>query len=156
MHSPCCLPAATLSSTSRVRLSGVSVGSVPVTPPPPPSVSRLASELCSSLDRDGLRTSSPPPPGPDELEPEPLALRGAGTTWPVPVAEGQQGASSLSGLQTGGEKREYFIGVHAPNQNQNQRLVRATSRSPSAGQLLSHWLIATIPLLTPPSSISSQ
>ncbi len=64
-------------------------------PPPPPllpvSVMRLASELCSSLDRDGLRTSPPP-------EPEPSALLGAETT-PVPVAEGQEGGSSLSGLQ---------------------------------------------------------
>lgn len=114
MHSPCRLPAATLSSTSRVRLSGVSVGNVPVTPVtphPPPSVSRLASELCSSLDNDGLRMSSPPPPGPDELEPEPLVLRGAGTTWPVPVADGQQGASSLSGLKGGGEKRGYHCGA---------------------------------------------
>lgn len=118
MHSPCRLPAATLSSTSRVRLSGVSVGSGPVTPltpvTPPPSVSRLASELCSSLDSEGLRTSSPPPPGPDELEPEPLALRGTGTTWPVPVADGQEGASSLSGLRRGGERR----GVEVQSQEQ--------------------------------------
>lgn len=66
-----------------------------VPPPPPPllpvSVIRLASELCSSLDRDGLRTSPPP-------EPEPLALLGAGTR-PVPVAEGHEGGSSLSGLR---------------------------------------------------------
>lgn len=62
---------------------------------------RLASELCSSLDRDGLRTSPPPEPEPDpEPEPEPLALLGAVTT-PVPVAEGQEGGSSLSGLWGG-------------------------------------------------------
>lgn len=85
---------ATLSSTKRVRLSGVSGGRdipPPPPPPPPPSVIRLASELCSSLDRDGLRTSPPP-------EPEPSALLGAVTT-PGPVAEGHEGGSSLSGLR---------------------------------------------------------
>lgn len=85
---------ATLPSTNRVRLSGVSGGSG--VPPPQPSVIRLASELCSSLDRDGLRMSPPP-------EPEPLALLGTGTR-PGPVAEGQEGGSSLSGLQRRGVK----------------------------------------------------
>ena len=90
---------AALSSRARVRLSGVSGGSG-VGPPPPPlllSVIRLASELCSSLDRDGLRTSPPPEPEP---EPEPLALLGT-ETRPGPVAEGQEGGSSLSGLRGG-------------------------------------------------------
>lgn len=68
---------------------------VPGPPTPPLSVIRLASELCSSLDRDGLRMS--PPPGP-EPELEPLALLGT-VTRPGPVADGQEGASSLSGLQ---------------------------------------------------------
>lgn len=60
---------ATLSSSASARFSGVSAGSG-VQP-----VSRLASELCSSLDRDGLRMS-------------------------VAAADGQHGASSVSGLKT--------------------------------------------------------
>ena len=96
---------ATLSSTASVRLSGVS-GWWGVPPPPPPvSVIRLASELCSSLDRDGLRTSPPPEPEP---EPELLAVLGT-ETRPVPAAEGQEGGSSLSGLQ--GVKDQSFISV---------------------------------------------
>lgn len=85
---------ATLSSTNRVRLSGVS-GGRGVAPPLLLSVARLASELCSSLDRDGLRTSP---------EPEPLALPG---TMTGPAAEGQEGGSSLSGLG-GGNQRFFF------------------------------------------------
>ena len=89
VQTPDRLPAA-LSSRARVRLSGVSAGRgvpPPPTPPPPPthSVMRLASELCSSLDRDGLRTSPEPEPGTD--------------TRLGPVAEGQEGGSSLSGLR---------------------------------------------------------
>lgn len=59
---------------------------------------RLASELCSSLDRDGLRTSPPPDPDPDPGT-EPLVLLGA-VTRPGPAAEGHEGGSSLSGLNT--------------------------------------------------------
>lgn len=59
---------ATLSRSASARLSGVSGGSGVQL------VSRLASELCSSLDRDGLLMSA--------------------------VAEGQHGASSVSGLNT--------------------------------------------------------
>ena len=101
---------------------------VPPPPPPPPPVSviRLASELCSSLDRDGLRTSPPPEPEP---EPEPLALQGT-VTRPVPAAEGQEGGSSLSGLQGSKVKvqKHFVLPVTTlamscsspPSSNQNQ------------------------------------
>lgn len=59
---------ATLSISASARFSGVSAGSGVQ------FVSRLASELCSSLDSDGLLMSA--------------------------VAEGQHGASSVSGLNT--------------------------------------------------------
>lgn len=72
-------------------------------PPTPPllSMMRLASELCSSLDRDGLRMSPPP-------ELEPLALLGT-VTRPGPVAEGQEGGSSLSGLGDGRGGSECYV-----------------------------------------------
>lgn len=119
MLSPWCF-SATLSSTSSARLSGVSGGSgaPPPAPPPPPSVTRLASELCSSLDSDGLRTSP---------EPEVLELPGAATRT-GPEAEGQEGGSSQSGLGGGGaaekfalrRKKIQMVQVSLSVQNQNQ------------------------------------
>lgn len=72
---------ATLSSTASIRFCGVSAW----TATPPLSAAGLASELCSSPDKDGLRASPPAVP---------LSEAPAG---------GQGGASSLSGLGKGEE-----------------------------------------------------